>query len=181
MPDSRTNKHDQAAVTLAAMTASDWPAVVRIYRQGIDTGHATFAAQPPATWREWRKGKINSCSIIAQQGGEMMGWAALSPVSSRTVYAGVAEVSIYISVKGRGRGIGSLLLQQLISKSEEHGIWTLQAGIFPENQASLRLFFKNGFRRVGIRQKLGKMARGEFKGRWRDVILLERRSPIVGR
>ena len=167
-------------ITLAGMTQSDWPAVSRIYQEGINTGNATFATEPPAAWDEWRRGKINSCSLVARDKEEVVGWAVLSPVSSRAVYAGVAEVSVYVGAGVRGQGVGSLLLRELIHTSEMHGIWTLQAGIFPENQASLQLHFKHGFRQVGIREKLGKMELGEYTGQWRDVILLERRSKIVG-
>lgn len=177
------------AIIVAAMTASDWPPVSRIYQEGIDTGNATFATQPPASWEAWCESKINSCSLVARNDEEVIGWAALSPVSSRAVYAGVAEVSVYVSStvlrpaprSSRGTGVGSLLLQELIRTSEAHGIWTLQAGIFPENQASLSLHFKHGFREVGLREKLGRMELGEFAGKWRDVMLVERRSKVVGK
>jgi L-amino acid N-acyltransferase YncA len=169
------------AISIAAMTAADWPDVSRIYQEGIDTGNATFAAAPPVSWEAWCEGKINSCSLVARNEGEVVGWAALSPYSSRAVYAGVTEVSVYIRSTARGRGVGSLLLQGLIQSSEANGIWTLQAGIFPENQASLQLHFKHGFRVVGIREKLGRMEFGEFAGKWRDVLLLERRSNVVGK
>ena len=168
------------AITVAAMTTSDWPHVSRIYQEGIDTGNATFATQPPASWDEWCKNKTNSCNLVARNDEEVIGWAALRPVSSRAVYAGVAEVSVYVSSPARSTGVGSLLLQELIRTSEANGIWTLQAGIFPENQASLQLHFKHGFRVVGLREKLGRMELGEFAGKWRDVILLERRSKAVG-
>jgi L-amino acid N-acyltransferase YncA len=169
------------AITIAAMTASDWPDVSRIYQEGIDTGNATFATQPPASWDEWCRGKINACSLVAHNDDEVIGWAALSPVSSRAVYEGVAEVSVYVSSTARSMGAGSLLLQELIRTSEANGIWTLQAGIFPENETSLRLHFKHGFRVVGLREKLGRMELGEFAGKWRDVMLIERRSKVVGR
>jgi L-amino acid N-acyltransferase YncA len=167
-------------ITISPMTQSDWNAVYRIYQEGIDTGNSTFESAPPASWDEWRKGKINSCSIVARDGDEIVGWAALSPFSSRAVYAGVAGVSIYVSAPARGKGIGSQLLQELIRTSEANGIWTLQARIFPENQRSLDLHFKHGFRQVGIQEKLGKMEFGESKGQWRDVVFLERRSRVVG-
>lgn len=167
-------------ISVAAMTASDWPHVSRIYQEGIDTGNATFATQPPASWDEWCRGKINACSLVARNDEEVIGWAALSPVSSRAVYAGAAEVSVYVSSTARSMGVGSLLLQELIRTSEANGIWTLQAGIFPENQASLQLHFKHGFRAVGVREKLGRMEFGEFTGKWRDVMLVERRSKAVG-
>jgi L-amino acid N-acyltransferase YncA len=169
------------AIIITAMTASDWPEVSRIYQEGINTGNATFATAPPASWDAWCKGKINSCSLVARDGNAVVGWAALSPTSGRAVYAGVAEVSVYVGTQAHGKGVGSLLLEKLIQTSEANGIWTLQAGIFPENQASLRLHFKHGFREVGRREKLGRMEFGEQAGKWRDVMLLERRSKVVGK
>jgi L-amino acid N-acyltransferase YncA len=169
------------SVIIAAMSAADWVDVSRIYQEGIDTRNATFATAPPASWEAWCKGKINSCSLVARDGNAVVGWAALSPTSSRAVYAGVAEVSVYASSAARGKGVGSLLLERLIQTSEANGIWTLQAGIFPENEASLRLHFKHGFREVGRREKLGRMESGEWAGQWRDVLLLERRSKVVGK
>ncbi len=169
-------------IIVSPMTASHWAGVSRIYQEGINTGQATFAIVPPASWDEWCRGKINSCSLVAhaEDSHEIAGWAALSPVSGRGVYAGVAEVSVYVGAPVRRQGVGSALLQELLHLSEMNGIWTLQAGIFPENQASLQLHFKHGFRVVGLREKLGRMELGEFKGKWRDVMLLERRSQIVG-
>lgn len=168
------------ALTITTMVAADWPQVATIYREGIATGHATFASQPPATWEEWCKNKMTTCSLVARENHEILGWAALSPISQRAVYAGVADVSIYVSSHARGHGVGSALLKKLIDVSETNGIWTLQAGIFPENQASLALHFKHGFRQVGIREKMGKMTFGSYQGRWRDVVLLERRSQVAG-
>lgn len=150
-----------------------------IYQEGIDTGDATFEAAPPSSWEEWHKTKLNACSVVARANHEIVGWASLSPVSSRKVYAGVAEVSVYVRAPARGHGVGSLLLEELIKQSEAHGIWMLQAGIFPENQASIRLHLHHGFRQVGIREKLGKMAHGPHAGKWRDVVLLERRSLVI--
>ncbi|RIK65855.1 N-acetyltransferase [candidate division KSB1 bacterium] len=167
-------------ITITEMTAQDWRAVAAIYQEGIDTGDATFEAAPPSSWEEWRKTKLNACSIVARAHDEIVGWAALSPVSSRGVYAGVAEVSVYVSAPARGHSVGSLLLDALIKRSEAHGLWTLQAGIFPENQASIRLHLQHGFRQVGIREKLGKMAYGPHAGKWRNVVLLERRSATQG-
>lgn len=166
-------------ITITEMTAPDWPAVAAIYQEGIDTGDATFEAAPPNSWEDWCRTKINACSLVAAANDEIVGWAALSPVSSREVYAGVAEVSVYVSAPARGHGVGSLLLNALIKQSEAHGLWTLQAGIFPENQASIRLHLQHGFRQVGNREKLGKMAYGPHAGKWRDVVLLERRSLLV--
>jgi phosphinothricin acetyltransferase len=168
------------ALIVTNMVAADWPQVAAIYREGIVTGHATFAPQPPAIWEEWCKNKITACNLVAKENHEIWGWAALSPISNRAAYAGVAEVSIYVGANARGRGAGSALLQKLIDLSEANGIWTLQAGIFPENQTSLSLHFKHGFRQVGIREKMGKMTYGPCQGRWRDVILLERRSKVAG-
>jgi len=168
------------SVMISEMTEADWTAVAAVYQEGIDTGNATFLASPPATWEDWCSGKVNPCSIVAGEKGRMLGWAALSPVSNRCYYAGVAEVSLYVAPEAQGRGVGSLLLRELICKSETFGIWTLQAGIFPENHASLHVHRKHGFRDVGIREKLGRMEFGPLKGRWRDVILLERRSTLTG-
>jgi L-amino acid N-acyltransferase YncA len=169
------------SVTISEMTDADWPAVAAIYQEGIDTGNATFLASPSAEWIDWCSGKVNSCSIVASEKGRTLGWAALSTVSNRCYYAGVAEVSLYIAQVAQGRGVGSLLLRELICKSEACGIWTLQAGIFPENHASLHVHSKHGFREVGIREKLGRMEFGPLKGLWRDVILLERRSTLAGK
>jgi phosphinothricin acetyltransferase len=167
-------------VEIVDMTEADWPAVQAIYQAGIDSGNATFAAAPPAAWEEWRAGKINVCSLVARDGRTALGWAALSPVSSRYVYRGVAEVSIYIAAEARGQGVGSRLLEALILRSEANDIWTLQAGIFPENQASLRLHQAHGFRLLGVREKLGLMTFGPYQNRWRDVAFLERRSRVAG-
>jgi phosphinothricin acetyltransferase len=167
-------------ILLDTMSESDWPAVRAIYRQGIDTGHATFETHPPKTWEAWYKSRIASCCLVARAGEAALGWAALTPVSSRCVYAGVAEVSIYIAGTARGCGVGSLLLGELIRCSETNGLWMLQAGIFPENDASIHLHKKHGFRQVGLRERLGKMSFGPCQGQWRDVMLLERRSQVVG-
>jgi L-amino acid N-acyltransferase YncA len=167
-------------LVIDSMTEKDWSEVAAIYQEGIDTGNATFAITPPSSWNDWCKSKINTCSIVAREDNVILGWAAISPVSERCVYRGVAEVSIYISKKFSGKGIGSRLLQKLIEVSEYNTIWTLQAGIFPENKTSVNLHLKYGFRIVGVREKLGKMDFGEFKNKWRDVLLLERRSRNVG-
>ena len=167
------------AITMRAMTEHDWPAVAAIYFEGIAGGHATFAATPPASWEDWCTGKINSCSLVACANDAVLGWAALSPVSARKVYAGVAEVSMYVSADAQGRGVGTQLLKSLIARSEAQGIWTLQAGIFPENVASMQLHRKHGFREVGRRERLGKMEFGPRQDEWRDVMLFERRSPRV--
>ncbi|MGH7563087.1 MAG: GNAT family N-acetyltransferase [Gemmatimonadota bacterium] len=156
------------------MREADWPAVADIHRQGIESGHATFETDAPA--REvWDAGHLKAGRLVAREGDRVLGWAALSPVSDRCVYGGVAEVSVYVGAAARGRGIGGRLLAALVEASEEAGIWTLQAGIFPENEASLAIHRSCGFRVVGQRERLGRLA-----DEWRDVILLERRSGSVG-
>jgi phosphinothricin acetyltransferase len=167
-------------IQIESMTSTDWPEVKHIYQQGIETGNATFASSPPMSWQEWQSEHIESCSIVARSEAAIGGWAALTPVSSRCIYAGVAEVSIYISEGNRGLGIGSQLLEALLQRSEANGIWTLQAGIFPENQASILLHKKLGFKEIGLREKIGRMAFGKYKDVWRDVLLMERRSQRVG-
>ena len=147
-----------------------WPEISKIYEEGIKTGNATFEQSCPA-WEEWDNDHRKDCRFVAIEENVVVGWAALSNVSGRCVYAGVAEVSVYISENFRGKGIGKLLLEKLVQESEQARIWTLQAGIFPENTASIQLHKKCGFREVGIREKIGKM-----NGVWRNVVLLERRS-----
>lgn len=149
---------------------TDWDAVRAIYTEGIRTGNATFETTV-LDWERWNNSHLASCRFVASSDSEIVGWAALSPVSTREVYCGVAEVSIYVAESARGRRVGSQLLAALIAASEEHGIWTLQAGIFPENKASIALHQRQGFRIVGTREKIGRM-----NGHWRDVILMERRS-----
>ncbi len=156
------------------MQSRDWEMVRQIYEHGIRTGHATFESEVPS-WKEWNAGHLPVPRLVARLNNEIVGWAALSPVSDRCVYGGVAEVSVYVSPSCSGKGIGSGLLNQLIEKSERTGIWTLQAGIFPENEASIVIHKRCGFKILGIREKLGKM-----NGIWRDVVLLERRSAIAG-
>lgn len=159
---------------IAPLTDTNYTDVARIYIEGIATGHATFQTEA-YSWEDWDKSHLQHSRIVAIENNAVAGWAALSPVSSRCVYAGVAEVGIYIGRDYRGRGIGDLLLKELIKSSEANGIWTLQSGIFPENTASLVLHEKNGFRILGRREKIGKM-----NNKWRDTVLLERRSNIVG-
>jgi phosphinothricin acetyltransferase len=163
-----------AEIRIRPLHASDWPKVRRIYREGIASGDATFEMEPPS-WEDWDAKHIESCRIVADEAGTVLGWAALWPASDRCVYGGVAEVSVYVGNEAQGKGIGTKLLQALVARSEEAGYWTLQAGIFPENRASLRIHEKCGFRILGTRERLGKM--GEV---WRDVLLMERRSPSVG-
>jgi phosphinothricin acetyltransferase len=161
-------------IELAAMTAADWPSVRAIYREGIATGNATFERSAPE-WDLWDAGHLPVCRLVARAAGRPVGWAALSRVSARPVYAGVAEVSVYVAEAARGAGVGSALLTALIKEADRSGFWTLQAGIFPENRASLAVHEKAGFRVVGIRERLGAM-----DGRWRDVVLMERRSRVTG-
>jgi L-amino acid N-acyltransferase YncA len=169
------------SITIETMTEADWPAVAAIHREGIATGHATFASAPPDSFADWSDGKITACSLVSRdERGAVTGWSCLSKVSDRCVYAGVAEVSVYVAQGARGRGVGDGLLRELIAKSEAEEVWTLQAGIFPENSASLRLHARHGFREVGRREKLGKMTFGPRAGEWRDVLLLERRSRVAG-
>lgn len=162
--------------TIDAMSATDWPAVAAIYAEGLATGNATFQTSVPA-WECWDGDHRKDCRFVARNdSGDVGGWAALTPVSGRCVYAGVAEVSVYVAAAVRGKGVGTKLLTALIAASEAAGIWTLQAGIFPENTASLAIHAACGFRTVGRRERLGQM-----NGTWRDVLLLERRSTVVGR
>ncbi|MBN9299373.1 MAG: N-acetyltransferase [Filimonas sp.] len=151
-----------------------WDAVKAIYESGIATGNATFQTTAPG-WEEWNQGHTQECRLVAIDNGNVIGWAAVTPVSGRCVYAGVGEVSVYIHPDTRGKGVGNMLLKALIQLSEENNFWTLQAGIFPENTASIYLHKKNGFRQVGFREKIGKM-----NDVWRDTLLLERRSKTVG-
>jgi phosphinothricin acetyltransferase len=161
-------------VEISAMLPNHWSVVAQIYKEGIQTGFATFEKEVP-TWVKWNNSHTKTCRLIGQMDGEIVGWAALSPVSSRCVYGGVAEVSIYISKNHRGKNIGNALLKELITESEKNGIWTLQSGVFRENIGSIKLHENNGFRQIGYREKVGKL-----DGVWKDNILLERRSKIIG-
>lgn len=165
---------EAANVVIDTLHNDDWEIVKAIYLEGIATGNATFETDAP-NWEGWNRHHLPFARLIGRSGAEVVGWAALSPVSSRPVYAGVAEVSIYVAATARGRGAGGLLLAALIEEAERNGVWTLQAGIFPENTASLALHKRSGFREVGRRERLGML-----HGVWRDVILLERRSDTVG-
>lgn len=162
-------------IKIGTLEPGHWPQVKSIYEEGIQTGNATFQQQAPE-WENWNEDHLPHSRIVAFDNDEVAGWAALSPVSERCVYAGVAEVSVYVAEKFRGKKIGTLLLKQLIAQSEINGIWTLQSGIFPENVASIKLHEANGFRVVGYREKVGQM-----NGVWRDTILLERRSQLIGK
>ncbi len=157
------------------MKADDWAGVRSIYLEGIATGVATFETGAPA-WEKWDAGHLQKMRLVARDMNDViLGWAAVSPVSDRCVYGGVAEVSVYVGERGRGRGVGRVLLQALIEASERNRIWTLQAGVFPENVASIKLHLRCGFREVGLRERIGKL-----NGIWRDTLLLERRSEHVG-
>jgi L-amino acid N-acyltransferase YncA len=157
------------------MMERDWDQAREIFAEGIATENATFETEPPP-WESWDASHIKSPRLVVRDGPRVVGWAALTPVSTRRVYRGVAEASVYIRASHRGSGLGSDLLQRLIEASEQAGFWTLQAHIFPENEASLRLVRRFGFRDVGVRKRLGQM-----NGIWRDVLLLERRSESAGR
>ena len=159
---------------IESMRAEDWEGVRRIDREGIATGNATFETDAPS-WERWDAAHLPEPRLVARDDEGLLGWASLSKVSERCVYAGVAEVSVYVAESARGRGVGRKLLGALIEQSEDAGIWTLQAGIFPENVASIAIHRRCGFRIVGTRERLGKLA-----GRWRDVMLLERRSGLKG-
>ena len=162
-------------VTLRSLEPEDWPVVREIYAQGIATGDATLETSPP-DWEAWNRSHVSELRYVAMSGsGEISGWAALTPVSGRCVYAGVAEVSVYIGSAFRGQKVGDALLKHLILESEKNSYWTLQAGIFPENVPSMKLHEKNGFRVIGYRENIGKM-----NGIWRSVNLLERRSKVTG-
>ena len=162
-------------MTIIPMTEAHWPAVKAIYEAGIATGNATFETQAPA-WEAWDQAHLGHSRLVAvDEAGTVLGWAALSPVSSRCVYGGVAEISVYIAADARGQGVGRQLLQALIADSEAHGIWTLQAGTFEENAASIGLHTQAGFRIIGHRERIG-----QHHGVWRNTVQMERRSPTVG-
>lgn len=160
--------------TVTPMAPADWETVRRILEDGIATGHASFDTEVP-DWASWNGSHLEACRLVARLGGEIAGWAALSSVSSRCVHSGVAEVSVYVGCGFRGRGVGTALMAELVDASEREGIWTLQGGVFPENAASIALQKAFGFREVGRQERLGKL-----NGVWRDVVLMERRSRIVG-
>ena len=162
-------------VIFRPLLPGDWPAVAEIYRQGIESGNATFETEVP-DWESWDAARHPDCRLVAELDGEVVGYAGLSPVSSRCVYGGVCEVMIYIAASARGQGVGAKLLHHLVTETEGLGIWTLQAGIFPENEASIRVFRKAGFKVLGTQERLGRF----HDGRWRDVVLMERRSQVVG-
>ncbi len=159
---------------LQPLEARHWEGVRTIYEEGIRTGNATFETSAPE-WQVWNGAHLADCRLVALDGNRVLGWAALSPVSDRCAYNGVGEVSVYVAATARGRGIGKALLLELAGESEKAGIWTLQAGMFPENRPSIEMHRACGFREVGLRKRLGKL-----QGNWRDVLLMERRSEVAG-
>jgi L-amino acid N-acyltransferase YncA len=161
------------AVTVRGLRPDDWPAVRAIYEEGIRSGDATFETETPS-WERWDAAHPE-LRLVAERDGSVVGWAALSPASARHCYRGVGEVSVYVAEEARGAGLGRTLLAELVERSEQTGYWTLTAGVFPENEASIRLHQACGFREVGVREWIG-----EAGGVWRDVVLLERRSTLVG-
>jgi L-amino acid N-acyltransferase YncA len=163
------------SIDIDSMTPGDWQQVRTIYLEGIAAGQATFETDAPA-WERWDAGHYPFARLVARSNGRVVGWAALSQVSSRPCYAGVAEVSVYVAAEHRGRGIGRQLLLAVITESERHGIWTLQGATFPENEVSLRLQQSCGFRHIGRRERIAQQ-----RGVWRDTILTERRSRLVGK
>ena len=156
------------------MDAGHWEGVRAVYAEGLETGDATFETRVP-DWGRWDASHLEACRLVALAGGRVAGWAALGRVSAREVYNGVAEVSVYVGREFRGEGLGRALLEALLRESEAAGLWTLQASVFPENVASVALHKSCGFREVGRRERIGRL-----RGRWRDTILLERRSRVVG-
>jgi L-amino acid N-acyltransferase YncA len=161
-------------ILIDLLLPADWPRVAAIYLEGIATGQATFETEVPS-WEQWDASHLTECRLAARSNGFMVGWAALSPVSRRRCYGGVAEVSVYVTEDARGRDVGKRLLRSIIVESERRGIWTLQGSTFPENTASLRLQESCGFRVVGTRERIARLA-----GEWRSTVLMERRSPLVG-
>ncbi len=164
---------EPGAVNIRELRPDDWPAVRAIYEEGIRSGDATFETETPS-WERW-DATHPELRFVAERDGSVVGWAALSPASGRCCYRGVCEVSVYVAEDARGAGLGRALLDELVIRSEQGGYWTLTAGVFPENEASIRLHKACGFREVGVRERLG-----ELHGVWRDVVLLERRSTLVG-
>lgn len=160
---------------IEAMKTSDWEQVRDIYMEGIRTGLATFQTEAPI-WENWDKGHLAACRLVVRSGDKVLGWTVLSPTSSRDCYSGVVEVSIYIGEEYKGQGIGTALMTELILQSEENGIWTLYCAIIKENSASIAMHKKCGFREIGTREKIAKMNNGV----WHDVVLMERRSKVVG-
>ena len=170
---------EQSADTIRPMRDDDWPAVQRIYREGIATGHATFERAAP-DWDLFNTSRLPGHRFVAEAADDrILGWAAVSPVSARPAYSGVVEHSIYIAAAARGRGLGAALLRALADSTESDGIWTIQASVFPENEASLKLHLANGYVVVGRRRRIARMTHGPLTGQWRDTVLIERRSPAI--
>lgn len=177
----RTGEHLQLLlVTIREMRPEDWPQVEAIYREGIDAGNATFESDPPR-WEEFDAGKVRDVRLVAVDGDQVVGWAAASPVSSRVVYRGVIEHSVYVAKASQGKGIGRELLAAFVEAAAAVGYWTVQSSIFPENDASIALHEKHGFRVVGRREAIALMTYGPHAGEWRDAVLVEWRSPKRGR
>ncbi|MDR6118015.1 L-amino acid N-acyltransferase YncA [Aeromicrobium sp. SORGH_AS981] len=174
-----TRTDSSSDIGVRPMVEADWPDVERIWAAGIATGDATFESAT-STWDEFAAGRPPGHRHVAVGGGTALGWVACSPTSSRAVYAGVVEHSVYVAPDAQGRGVGSLLLDALVASTEAAGIWTVQSSVFPENEASLRLHLRHGFRVVGHRERIGRAAAGPAAGRWRDTLLVERRSDVVG-
>jgi phosphinothricin acetyltransferase len=168
-----------STVTTRPMRADDWPAVERIYQEGIDTGNATFESAPPS-WDDFDHAKVAAPRLVAERDGAVVGWAAAGRTSSRCVYEGVIEHSVYVAAAERGKGTGAALLAAFVAAADAEGIWTIESGVFPENEPSLALHRAAGFRVVGVRERVGKMSFGPYAGRWRDVVMIERRSDTAG-
>ncbi|BCW47102.1 GNAT family N-acetyltransferase [Arthrobacter sp. StoSoilB5] len=165
-------------VRIRKMTPPDWPVVREIFTEGIESGNATFEPAAPG-WEQFDATRLKDHRLVAEAGGRILGWAAVSAVSSRAAYAGVVEHSIYVAGEARGLGVGKVLLRALVTSTEEAGIWTIQASVFPENEASLRLHVAEGFTVVGRRNRIARMPLGPLAGQWRDTIMIERRSATV--
>lgn len=170
-----TARAERSSLTIDVLTHADWPAVRRIFEEGIATDIATLEIEAPG-WPEWDASHRDDCRFVARRGGVVVGWIALSAPPPRRVYAGVAWLSVYVTATERNTGVGRALFEALIPASEVEGLWTLQAGVIADNKASLALHERAGFRRIGVQERLGR----DRRGRWRDVVLLERRSPVVG-
>jgi len=169
-----TGRSPRPEITVEPMNEAHWPDVCSIFLEGIATGNATFETLAP-TWEQWNRAHLHIARLVARRGNTVAGWTAMSRVSQRSCYAGVAEMSVYVATWARGQGVGDALMKAAIRASESAGIWTVQGVVFPENQASLKLCLSNGFREVGRQERIGKRA-----GVWRDTILVERRSKAVG-
>ena len=174
-----TAAHTDPSVAVLPLTAEHWQDVERIYQAGIATGHATFESEPPS-WEAFDASKLPGQRLVALVDGTVVGWVAASAVSDRCTYAGVVEHSVYVDPAAAGHGIGLRLLEALVESTEHAGIWTIQSGVFPENQVSLRLHERAGFRVVGERERVGNMTYGPMAGLWRDVVFIERRSNRSG-